>query len=80
MGYCCETVLDASSSLAGRTGFLFRRASIEPFLRAIGRALHTFGDKTQLNSMRQAAMQRVFGWKEPSQNYLSVYSRARKTA
>ena len=43
-------------------------------------AAHTFGYKTQLNSMRQAAMQRVFSWKEASQNYLSVYSRAGKTA
>jgi starch synthase len=56
-GGLAETVLD------GRTGFVFRRASIEPFLRAIGRALHTFGYKTQLNSMRQAAMQRVLAGK-----------------
>lgn len=69
-GGLAETIED------GKTGFLFHAASVESFLGALCRAFSTYGLKTELNSVRQAAMGRVFSWKTSASNYYDLYSRA----
>jgi starch synthase len=68
-GGLAETIED------GKTGFLFRQASIEAFLGAICRAFSTFGSKSQLNAMRHNAMARAFSWQNSAGDYAALYRR-----
>jgi starch synthase len=57
----------------GQTGFLFPEASAESFLGGIVRAFATFGNKPQLNEMRQSAMTRSFSWSQSASLYGDLY-------
>jgi starch synthase len=60
----------------GLTGFLFRAASIDGCLDAIGRALNIFGNTDILHAMRRLAMARNFSWSRSTRSYEGVYARA----
>ncbi len=66
-GGLAETIED------GKTGFLFRRASVEGFLGGVCRAFSTFGSRAQLNTMRRNAMARVFSWRSSASSYADLY-------
>jgi starch synthase len=68
-GGLAETIQD------GKTGFLFRRASMEGLMGAVCRAFSTFASKRQLNKMRLHAMARRFDWQQPATSYDSLYHR-----
>jgi starch synthase len=68
-GGLAETIQD------GKTGFLFRRASMEGLMGAVCRAFSTFASKRQLNKMRLHAMGRRFDWQHPATSYDSLYQR-----
>jgi starch synthase len=69
-GGLAETIED------GKTGFLFKSASVESFLGALCRAFSTYGTKAELNLMRHAAMARIFSWRASANNYFDLYGRA----
>jgi starch synthase len=60
----------------GLTGFLFRAASIDGCLDAIGRALNIFGNTDILHAMRRLAMARNFSWSRSTRSYEGLYARA----
>jgi starch synthase len=66
----------ADSIEDGVTGFLFRAASIDSCLDAIGRALNTFSSTDILHAMRRLAMARNFSWSRSASSYEAVYARA----
>jgi starch synthase len=66
-GGLADTIVD------GKTGFLFQEPSTSSFLGAVCRAFGTFGVKRRLESMRTAAMNVSFGWKQSVDRYLGVY-------
>jgi starch synthase len=66
----------ADSIEDGLTGFLFRAASIDGCLDAIGRALNIFGSSDILHAMRRLAMARNFSWSRSASSYESAYARA----
>jgi starch synthase len=66
-GGLSETIED------GKTGFLFRGASVEGFLGGVCRAFSTFGSRPKLNTMRRNAMARAFGWNVPASSYAQLY-------
>ena len=66
-GGLAETIVD------GQTGFLFERPSAMGLLGAVCRAFAIFGTKDHLNSMREQAMSRKFGWQQPAGAYRSLY-------
>jgi starch synthase len=68
-GGLAETIQD------GKTGFLFRRASMEGLMGAVCRAFSTFASKRQLNKMRLHAMARRFDWQHSATTYDSLYQR-----
>jgi starch synthase len=65
-----DTIVD------GATGFLFSGARTDVFIKAINRAQGVFQRKTDLEAMRQRAMNRPFGWKHAVRSYMDVYDRA----
>jgi starch synthase len=69
-GGLAETIVD------GETGFLFSQPSTESFLGGIRRAFTTFVTKDRLNSMRQSAMARSFGWDVSAACYGALYRKA----
>ncbi len=69
-GGLAETIVD------GETGFLFSQPSTESFLGGIRRAFTTFVTKDRLNSMRQSAMARSFGWNVSAACYGALYRKA----
>jgi starch synthase len=68
-GGLAETIED------GKTGFLFSKASIEPFFGAVCRAFATFSRRRELNAMRRNAMARAFSWNASAANYADLYRR-----
>jgi len=68
-GGLAETIED------GKTGFLFREASVEGFLGGVCRAFSTFGSRARLNTMRRNAMARVFSWRNSASSYAELYRR-----
>jgi starch synthase len=66
-GGLSETIED------GKTGFLFRGASVEAFFGGVCRAFFTFGSRAKLNTMRRNAMGRAFGWDRSARSYADLY-------
>jgi starch synthase len=66
-GGLSETIED------GKTGFLFRGASVEAFFGGVCRAFFTFGSRSKLNAMRRNAMGRAFSWDNSASSYADLY-------
>jgi starch synthase len=66
-GGLSETIED------GKTGFLFRGASVEAFFGGVCRAFFTFGSRSKLNAMRRNAMGRAFSWDSSASSYADLY-------
>lgn len=66
-GGLAETIED------GKTGFLFRGASLEGLLGGVCRAFSAFGSRGQLNTMRRSAMGREFSWQNSAGAYANLY-------
>jgi starch synthase len=66
-GGLSETIED------GKTGFLFRGASVEAFFGGVCRAFLTFGSRSKLNAMRRNAMGCAFSWDSSARSYANLY-------
>ena len=59
----------------GVTGFLFREATLDSYLQAIGRALNVHRRPLLLNAMRRKAMAAPLYWHQAVQPYDRLYRR-----
>jgi starch synthase len=75
-----DTVQNWNPRARTGTGFKFRQASGPALLRAVGRALKTFGRPDEWHRLQAAGMALDFSWDRSARQYVKVYERAIRIA
>lgn len=79
-GGLADTVEDISEDLSTGTGIVFSQMAGDAIFDAVLRATRLFDHSPQqIEELRQRAMEKDFSWKESSEHYLSMYTKALQT-
>ena len=79
-GGLADTVEDISQDLSSGTGIVFTQMAGEAIFDAVVRAIQLFEHpEHQIEELRLRAMKKDFSWKESSEHYLSMYTKALHT-
>lgn len=75
-GGLADTVIDAGRAPRRGTGFVFKPATPEGLLGAIGRALAAYADPARWTAIQQRAMAADFSWDASARRYAALYQSA----